>query len=49
MPLIRVSEHTKKRLDDLGKFKESYDDILKRILDIYELKAVKALVEEKST
>ena len=31
--LIRVTISTQKRLDDLGKKTDSYDDIIKRMID----------------
>ena len=34
-PLIRLSEETKQELDKIGTFKESYEDVVKRLLEIY--------------
>lgn len=36
MTTIWVSKVTKKRLDELGAFKETYDKVLKRIIDVFE-------------
>lgn len=33
---IWMSKNTKKRLDSIGNFKESYDDVLNRIIDLIE-------------
>ena len=37
-PSIVLSEETKKRLDDLGRKKDTYEDIICRLLDLRETK-----------
>ncbi|MEM2560586.1 MAG: hypothetical protein QXH97_01950 [Candidatus Bathyarchaeia archaeon] len=37
MPLIKVSEETKKKLDKLKiHFRETYEDVIKRLIESYE-------------
>lgn len=36
MTTIWVSKDTKKRLDSIGAFKETYDKLLNRIMDVFE-------------
>lgn len=45
---IRLSRDTKARIDSLGKKSESYDEVLTRILDIFEFKRVSEIIEAKS-
>lgn len=35
---ITLKKKTKSRLEAIGEFKESYDDLINRILDIFEFK-----------
>lgn len=44
---IWISKKTKERLDSVGNFKESYDDVLNRVLDIFEVKSPNDLVAKK--
>lgn len=44
---IRLSRDTKARIDSLGKKNESYDDVLGRILDIFEFKRADEIIEAK--
>jgi hypothetical protein len=42
---IWISRHTKERMDAVGKFQESYDELLNRILDIFEIKKIDELTK----
>jgi hypothetical protein len=37
MPLIKVSEETKRKLDELKiHYRETYDDVVRRLIEFYE-------------
>ena len=42
---ITIQKKTKERLDSLGRFRESYDDLLNRILDEFEEKRIDMVLE----
>lgn len=47
MTTVWISERNKKRMDGIGGFKESYNDVLGKILDLFEETKSEHLIEEK--
>lgn len=45
---IWISQDNKARLEALGKFGENYDDVLGKILDVFELKKATELIKNKA-
>lgn len=45
---ITLKKTTKDRLDDVGRKPESYDDILVKLLDLYEIRRTDQIIDEKS-